>query len=270
MVQVKGVKIGVGMPKICVPIMGDSQDEILTQAQNIPKEFVDLVEWRSDYYDQVGDTEKVIETAGLLQSILAELPLLFTCRTAKEGGKRNISFSEYEKLLCGVAQSGYVDMMDVEVFRGYDTRVSPKREWRVTDACNEKVRDLVENLSKKVAVIGSYHDFEKTPSREEILRRLLFIDRMGADIPKMAVMPQEREDVLCLMEASSLADRLIVEKPIITMAMGRLGEVTRLSGENFGSSVSFGCMEQSSAPGQISVEQLRYILQVLHENSDAE
>ena len=264
MVQVKGVKIGSGMPKICVPITGGSQDEILTQAQDIPREYVDMVEWRSDFYDQVGQEEKVVETAGLLQSILGGFPILFTCRTAKEGGRYSISFPKYEKLLEMVADSGYVDLVDVEMFRGYDTRVSPKREWRVTDACNEKVRDLVERLSKKVVVIGSFHDFERTPSREEILRRLLFMDRMGADIPKMAVMPQEREDVLCLMEASSLADRLIVEKPIITMAMGRLGEVTRLSGENFGSSVSFGCMEHSSAPGQIPVEQLRYILKVLH------
>ena len=253
MVQVKGVKIGSGMPKICVPITGGSQDEILTQAQDIPKEYVDLAEWRSDFYEQGDDRDKVVETAGLLQCILGELPLLFTCRTDKEGGRQSISLTEYGSLLRAVADSGYVDLVDVEVFRGYDTRVSSKREWRVTDACNEKVRNLVEYLSSRVAVIGSYHD--------------LFMDRMGVDIPKMAVMPQEREDVICLMEATSLADRLIVEKPIITMAMGRLGEVTRLSGENFGSSVSFGCMEQSSAPGQIPVEHLRYILKVLHGES---
>lgn len=264
MVQVKGVRIGSGMPKICVPITGSSQDEILSQAQDIPKEYVDLVEWRSDFYEQGDDRDKVVETAGLLQCILGEIPLLFTCRTDREGGKQNIPFPEYGSLLRAVADSGYVDLVDVEAFRGYDTRISPKREWRVTDACNEKVRDLVEYLSKRVVVIGSYHDFKRTPSREEILRRLLFMDRMGVNIPKMAVMPQEREDVICLMEATSLADRLIVEKPIITMAMGRLGEVTRLSGENFGSSVSFGCMEKSSAPGQIPVEQLRYILKVLH------
>lgn len=265
MVQVKGVKIGMGIPKVCVPITGSSQDEILSQAQNISKEYVDLVEWRSDYFEQVGEVEKVVETAGILQSILGELPLLFTYRTEKEGGERRISFEEYEKLLLTIGDCGYVDLVDVEVFRGYDTRVSPKREWRITDACNEKVRDLVENLSKKVAVIGSYHDFEKTPSREEILRRLLFMDRMGVDIPKMAVMPQEREDVICLMEATSLADRLIVEKPVITMAMGKLGRITRISGENFGSAVTFGCMEQNSAPGQIPVEKLSYILQVLHD-----
>lgn len=270
MVQVKGVEIGSGMPKICVPITGGSQDEILTQAQNIPKEYVDMVEWRSDYFEQGEEQEKVVETAGLLQSILGELPLLFTCRTAREGGQLSLSFPKYEKLLQVVADSGYVDLVDVEVFRGYDTRISPKREWRVTDACNEKVRDLVEYLSKRVVVIGSYHDFEKTPSREEILRRLLFMDRMGVDIPKMAVMPQEREDVICLMEANSLADRLIVEKPVITMAMGRLGAVSRLSGETFGSAVTFGCKEQSSAPGQIPVEQLRYILEVLHGEEDTD
>lgn len=90
------------------------------------------------------------------------------------------------------------------------------------------------------------------------------MDRMGADIPKMAVMPREREDVLRLMETTLLANRLMVEKPLITMSMGTLGAITRVSGESFGSSVTFGCMERSSAPGQIPVRELKRILEILH------
>lgn len=268
MIQIKQLEIGRGMPKICVPLVGRSQEEILTQAQEVPREPVDLVEWRVDYYEEVTDGEKVIQTASLLQSILGRLPLLFTFRTATEGGEREISFPDYRDLLERVAASGQIDLVDVEVFRGYDARIHPKREWRITDACNQQVRDMVDTLKEKVPVVGSYHDFEKTPSKEEILRRLLFMDRMGVDIPKMAVMPREREDVILLMEATSLAERLIVEKPLITMSMGSLGMVTRLAGENFGSSVTFGCMEESSAPGQVPVEELRRVLELLHMESE--
>ena len=77
MVQVKEIEIGTGIPKICVPVVEKTQEEILNQAQNIPREYVDLVEWRADYYEDVFDREKVIQTASLLQSILGKIPLLF-------------------------------------------------------------------------------------------------------------------------------------------------------------------------------------------------
>lgn len=264
MITIKGVEIGAGRPKICVPVIERKKEAILNQAKLIKEEKAELVEWRVDFFDDIDDGNMVVETAKELHEILEDIPLLFTLRTAREGGEKDISWVEYEILLRKAAESGYVDLIDIEVFRGYDERLHPKKEWRVTDICNRKVLDLMEDLSKNVILIGSYHDFEKTPSREEILRRLLFIDRMGADIPKMAVMPQEREDVIRLMEATSLAERLIVEKPLITMSMGVLGASTRISGETFGSAVSFGCLKKESAPGQIEVERLRYILEALH------
>ncbi len=267
MVRVRGVEIGSERPKICVPIVEETQEDILEEAGRITYSSAELVEWRVDYYEDALQEKKVIETAGLLQSILGKkIPLLFTFRTKKEGGEKEILWEQYASLLKNTAKSGYVDLIDLEMFRGYDERVRQKREWKVSDICNSKVLDLLEELNKRVVVIGSYHDFEKTPSKEEILRRLLFMDRMGADIPKLAAMPQEREDVLRLMEATSLADRLIVEKPIITMSMGVMGAATRVIGETFGSAISFGCMEKGSAPGQIEVEQLKEVLEILHHN----
>lgn len=265
---VKGIEIGKGMPKICVPIVETNQEDILNKAQEISKSEVDFVEWRVDFYEDVEEVSKVIETASLLQSLLGKLPLLFTFRTAKEGGEREISFENYKELLLSVAKSNCVDMVDVEVFRGYDTRIQPKREWRVTDVCNEAIRDLVEALQKKVRVIGSYHDFSKTPAKEEILRRLLFMDRIGVDIPKMAVMPNEREDVMRLMEATSLANRLMMGKPIVTMSMGKLGIITRIAGESFGSAITFGCLGKASAPGQIPAEKLKEMMELLRQDEE--
>ena len=268
MVQIGKLEIGTGMPKICVPIVGTSKEQILTLTGELPLESVDFIEWRADYFEHVNDHQEVIWVAQEMKDALGNVPLLFTFRTTKEGGEREISLEEYQALLSDIAASGAVDIIDVEMFRGYDARRYPKKEWRVTDACNQEMREFIKKLKAKVKVIGSYHDFDMTPSREEILRRLLFMDRMGADIPKMAVMPKEREDVLRLMEATSLADRLMVEKPLITMSMGALGAVTRVSGESFGSSVTFGCMGESSAPGQIPVRELRRMLEILHKEGD--
>ena len=51
---------------------------------------------------------------------------------------------------------------------------------------------------------------------------------------------------------------------LITMAMSGIGMISRLSGECFGSAVTFGAARKASAPGQIGVEQLREILQIVH------
>lgn len=264
MVQIKDLAIGSGMPKICVPIVETTQKQILNQAQEIIEGIVDLVEWRVDFFEEAEDFGKISQTASLLQSILGNLPLLFTFRTAREGGERAISFENYEGLLLHMAKSGCVDLIDVEVFRGYDKMQRKRKEWKIADSCNQPMRHLIKELSKDVVVIGSYHDFEKTPSREEILRRLFFMDKMNVAIPKMAVMPKEKEDVICLMETTLLANRLIVDKPIITMAMGSLGTVTRMAGEVFGSAVTFGCMGRESAPGQIEAEELHRAMKILH------
>lgn len=264
MVQVKDLEIGSGMPKICVPIVETTQEQILNQVKKIRQTAVDMVEWRADFFSEVEDFGRTAQTASLLQSMLGSLPLLFTFRTAREGGEREISFETYEGLLLHMAKSGCVDLIDVEVFRGYDKMKRKRREWKTADSCNQPMRRLIRELSGDVPVVGSYHDFEKTPSREEILRRLFFMDKMNAAILKTAVMPQEQEDVICLMETTLLANRLIVDKPIITMSMGGLGAVTRIAGETFGSSVTFGCVGKESAPGQIEVSRLRQAMQLMH------
>jgi len=62
---------------------------------------------------------------------------------------------------------------------------------------------------------------------------------MGADIPKMAVMPHNGQNVLDLMQATLLAKEKTGTKPLITMAMGDLGKITRIAGISFGSAVTF-------------------------------
>ena len=87
---------------------------------------------------------------------------------------------------------------------------------------------------------------------------------MGADIPKIAVMPQSKKDVLTLLSATEEMTRCHATSPIITMSMADTGVLSRLCGEVFGSSMTFGAAKKASAPGQMGVEDLSTVLDLLH------
>ena len=79
------------------------------------------------------------------------------------------------------------------------------------------------------------------------------MQRLGADICKIATMPHSPADVLTLLDATRIMAEEHADRPLITMAMGALGIVSRVSGETFGSAATFGMAGTPSAPGQIPV-----------------
>lgn len=249
-VIVRNIKIGEDRPKICVPIVGTTKEEILKEAASFHSIPVDIAEWRVDWFNHVFDFSKVIETAKEMREILGEIPILFTFRTAKEGGEKAIDEKKYASLNTQVAQSGYVDLIDVEAFTG-----------------DEIVEHMIEEAhSCGVKVIASNHDFHKTPSKDEIVNRLCKMQQLGADIPKIAVMPQSKKDVLTLLSATLEMMEEHNETPVITMSMSGTGVVSRLIGESFGSALTFGAASKASAPGQIDVKELEQILEIIHKS----
>ena len=92
------------------------------------------------------------------------------------------------------------------------------------------------------------------------------MQELGADILKIAVMPQNSRDVLTLLSATEEMTRLYAERPLITMSMGGTGLISRLCGETFGSAVTFGAVGKTSAPGQIAADELAQVLELLHRN----
>ena len=244
-VHVRNIVIGEGRPKICVPIVGKKTTDILEEAKKITTLPVDVVEWRVDWFDDVFTTKKVLETAKALRDVLKDIPVLLTFRTSKEGGEKEISVSDYAALNIAAAQSGYVD---VEAFTGDDVVKT------IIDAAHEA----------GVKVIASNHDFFKTPEKDEIIRRLRMMQDFGADIPKIAVMPTCKQDVLTLLSATLEMSEKYADRPIITMSMAGTGVVSRLTGETFGSALTFGAASKASAPGQIGVNELKQVLDIIH------
>lgn len=129
------------------------------------------------------------------------------------------------------------------------------------------VKNLV-SLAKEnqIAIIMCNHDFDKTISKEEIVSRLCQMQDKGADICKIALMPQTKKDVLTLMEATLEMYEDHARCPLISMSMGGLGAISRVSGEVFGSCMSFGVGRKASAPGQISAPALKETLDLIHDS----
>ena len=247
-VRIKNITIGEGRPKICVPIVSPIKEKIIQQASLLASHTADLVEWRADWYQDVDDIEKTLDTLREVSYALEDIPLLFTFRTKKEGGKRELSADLYEKLNLAVIASGNADLIDVELFTG--------------DAI---VKNLVKTAhANNVKVIASSHDFEKTPPQEEIISRLRTMQNLGADLPKIAVMPNSKQDVLTLLSATLEMNEHYADRPIITMSMSGTGLISRLAGECFGSALTFGAVGRVSAPGQIQSSDLKQVLEIIH------
>ena len=99
-VKVRNIEIGAGIPKICVPIVGVTREEILAAAETIKSTKADVVEWRVDWYEDIFDFAKTEETMKALREVLGETPILFTFRTSKEGGEKSIETETYVELNC--------------------------------------------------------------------------------------------------------------------------------------------------------------------------
>lgn len=247
-VTVKDVKLGEGIPKICVPIIGKTKEELVEEVAALKDISLDVVEWRVDFYENVEDIEKVKEVLADLRELLSNTPILFTFRSKKEGGEKEVSTDYYAQLNKEIAATKLVDLVDVELFTG-----------------DEIVKDIVASAhASEVKVVMSNHDFFKTPSQEEIVSRLRKMQELGADLPKIAVMPQSQSDVLVLLSATNEMVQNYAEGPIITMSMAGTGVISRLAGEVFGSALTFGAAKKASAPGQIAVADLRSVLNILH------
>ena len=248
-VEVRNITFGEGRPKICVPITGRTKEEIALRTAELKVSEPDLAEWRADWYEDVCDRNKLENTLKWLRGQLGELPLLVTFRTKEEGGEQSISLQAYADFLRAVLASGQADLLDVELFRG-----------------EELLRAICEEAhAQGVKVIASSHDFDGTPVREEIIVRLTRMQDCGADLLKLAVMPQNAGDVLTLLSATLEMKEQYAKQPVVTMSMGAKGTVSRLAGEVFGSAMTFGSAGVASAPGQVSVPELKMALELLRQ-----
>ncbi len=250
--------------KVIVPITGKDEKTILKEAMVIAETDADVVEWRFDlassiyncYVDVCQEDAVVISSKNELQdkleSILKQLKermpgkeILFTIRSKRQGGEFPNLSEIYEQLNSIAICSGCLDYVDIE------------------DTTEHSRMDRLITLSKEYRVksIASYHDFDKTPDIEEIHSKFVSLRDTGADILKTAYMPVTAVDVAAVLYATARFKELDKNNhEMITMSMGNLGRISRVSGAVFGSDYTFAAVGETSAPGQMPIMKVRDIM----------
>lgn len=251
--EIKGIVMGSGIPKVCIPLMGKTEDEIISEAEkmaSVKDTNIDMVEFRGDYYRDLGNMDKLSAVLLKLQSIFKDKILLFTIRSSKEGGEKlDFTTPTVNDINLYVAKNKLADMVDVELFSGDDA-----------------IADIIQASKESgVKIIMSNHDFNATPSKDTIIERLTQMQKLGADIAKIAVMPQSKQDVITLQEALCYIYESSDTTPLVGISMGKLGAISRIAAQAFGSAMTFATLGKASAPGQIPVEHLNQALSIINQ-----
>jgi len=232
---------------VCLPLVAGNIGQLIHQVKELLPLNPDLLEWRIDGFDTVKDLDKSLAALKELRSCVGNIPLIYTCRSHKEGGLKTIPQKTRLNLITASILSGHIDLADIEM-------------------CNDKpfIKSIIDAAQEtNTGLIFSYHNFEETPDEAFIYDKLAQAEEMGADIAKVAVMPKNYGDVLTLLNAT-LKARENLDLPLVTMSMGPEGAVTRLAGGLFGSDITFAVGQSVSAPGQILVEKLRQAMEILY------
>ena len=246
-IAIRGRILGSESPLICSPLVATTAPRLLDEARAVVARRPDVIEWRVDYFQAIADTGAVVKAGRSLRKLLSGRPLIFTCRSAREGGQpTNLDSGAVARLYDAVGAEGLVDFVDFEM--GNASSIVGK----VVDTAHRH----------DTRVILSYHNFKRTPGTKTLVGKFMKADRLGADVAKVAVMPENRLDVLALLAATGQADAR-TRIPLISMSMGPLGAVTRMVGGVFGSALSFAVGKGSSAPGQLPIADLRSVYEII-------
>ena len=246
MLRVKNKVIGAGKPLVCVSVMDTEVSGIVAEIKRLIASGAEMIEWRVDAFSGVQSPNAVRDVLAKIAPLICDTIFVFTFRSKEQGGVCSLSSEMIRDLHQVAAESKIVDFIDVEYF--------------YTEDADVEVYELQKMGTK---VITSHHDFQETPSSDVLFMLLEQMRHSNADIVKLAVMPNTTEDVLRLLEETNHFHKRYPKKPLITMSMGKLGMISRVAGETFGSCVTFGAGKNASAPGQIEMAKLEEILEVL-------
>ena len=223
------VRIGnLGLNKSIVASLGENPIESAMKAKKLG---ADILELRID-----------LLRSDALQSLLSikktGLPVIITNRMKQEGGACDMGEDERVNKLLSLLP--LADAVDIEL-------------------CAEKREDVVKRARNSgKTVIISTHNFQKTPESEVMIEIIDESIEAGADIAKLAVMQNSYEDVLGLLDIT-----LHSKRAVCMISMGEKGKLSRVIAPIFGSVMTYGYVEKPTAPGQLRVDELKYILNIL-------
>ena len=238
------------IPKVVACALAGGSDALVQQVRQARAAGADIVEWRADFYEDLCDTAAVLAQCARMKQEAGKVPLLFTVRGVREGGRAEMSPEGYVKLLSAVIDAHAADIVDVEFSIGA----------QVFDELARRAH------ASGVEVLASQHVLNATPSAAEMCQRLAAMQAAGADIVKLATMATTVQDAMRLAAAASSFSHSDGAVPTCALAMGADGALTRVLGQAFGSALTFASLGDQSAPGQLTLPQTRAFVDKMDES----
>lgn len=184
------------------------------------KNFADILEMRVDCYND--STEAVTRYLDSVRTGVG-LPMIGTVRENEITKHKRVEL--FESIM------PYVDAIDVEL----GTPISA---------------DVIACVNRQLVIV-SEHDFERMPDAAGLQSMVDRSVKQGAHIVKIAAMAHNREEVVRMLEFTRTC-----KVPLVTIAMGDHGSVSRVIAPLFGSLFSYGFITNPVAPGQLSTVKL--------------
>ena len=215
-------------PRICAAIT-TADLEAVRQAEPM----VDLFEVRIDLIGD--DWQKVVKGLGK--------PWIACNRNAAEGGQwQGNEARRVEKLLQAVEMGAAV--VDIELK-------------------TKNLSNIVRLIKRRAECLLSYHDLEKTPDFDTMRQLIQQQIEAGADICKVVTTAQSFEDSLSILKLIPA----FPEQRVVAFAMGAAGVTSRIFCPLVGGDFTYASLAEGkeSAPGQVTVEQLLGIYEMVNE-----
>jgi len=127
-----------------------------------------------------------------------------------------------------------------------------------------RLADAVRSRGGRTRLIVSHHDMAGTPSSKALAARLKSCRALGADVVKIVTLATRAEDNLRVLALLPQAREM--GQDLIAFCMGEQGRLSRVAAPLLGSCWSYASLEKGapSAPGQLTVAEMRTILGMLH------
>lgn len=215
-------------PEICLSLNCKNTDEIKQELSRYA-DYCTIVEWCVDAFDGAAEL-----TEEELVSQLLEVKALTKGKklTVDYKGEMN-TMNQILKWSMGIA-----DIIDI-------------------DADNPQVERLVRRAKRKgTQTLISHHEFSEMPSRDEIALQFIKMEKTGGDILKVAAMANCEQDTYSLLEGAAAYCQLKYHQPIVAIAMGEEGQVSRICAGDFGAVITYACGSKPTAPGQFDAKKL--------------
>ncbi|MEM2103337.1 MAG: type I 3-dehydroquinate dehydratase [Candidatus Bathyarchaeia archaeon] len=224
--------------QICVSLLPRTVGEAIELIEKAEKHKPNFIEIRLDCIRDYGKLNDIAEST--------TLPLIATNRAKDCGGKFFGNERERQKTLINAAECGF-EYIDVENYV-------------------LELEDIVGDLRRKgVKVIISFHDFNKTPSKLKLHKIFRSQVESGADVCKIITTAKKVDDNLTLLNFLKSTSEI---SKIVCFAMGSAGKLSRVLSPLFGGFFTMASLEhgRETAAGQMTIEELRVIYQILGVN----